>query len=155
MEPWKDLLAYWQSKHVDGKPPGRQAIDPIVEIPRLASHLILADVVPEGYRYRLFGSAIVERHGEDMTGRLAGSSRFLERVSKDLVANYDIVKRGQQPRILVTGSQATEHSDAVTIILPLIAPTGETEMLMVGVFYDRHFIPFDHVDYLVAKDTVG
>ena len=152
MEPWDELLEYWQSKHIDGHPPGRRDVDPMVEIPRLAANLLLADIESEGYRYRLFGSALRERYGEDMTGRLAGTSRFLELVSKDLVENYDRVRREKKPRILTTGTQAAAHSAAVTIILPLVSPAGETEMLMVGVFYDRHSIPFEHIDYMVARD---
>lgn len=152
MEPWKELLDYWRSKHVDGHPPGRRDVDPVLEIPRLAANLLLADIEPGGYRYRLFGSALVERYGEDMTGRLAGTSQFLELVSKDLVENYDRARREQKPRILVTGAETAAHSGAVTIILPLLSPAGETEMLMVGVFYDRQFIPFEHIDYMVAKD---
>jgi hypothetical protein len=152
MEPWKELLDYWQSKHVAGRPPGRRDIDPLVEIPKLAANLLLADIEPEGYRYRLFGSALVERYGEDMTGRLAGTSRFLELVSKDLLANYDLVRQQRKPRILVTGAQTSDHSGAVTMILPLISASGVTEMLMVGVFYDRHFIPIEHIDYLIAKE---
>ncbi len=154
MDPWKELLDYWRAKHVDGRPPGRQDIDPAVEIPRLAANLLLADIVPGGYRYRLVGSAIVERHREDMTGKMAGTSKFLERVSDQLIANYDAVKAEQKPRIMVSGATTTDHGGAVTMILPLVAPSGETEMILVGVFYDRRFEPVDQIDYLTTTGPV-
>jgi hypothetical protein len=153
MEPWKELLEYWRKKHVNGRPPGRKDIDPAVDIPRLAANLLIADVVPEGYRYRLVGSAIVERHGEDMTGKLAGSSKFLERVSKELIANYDVVRNLRKPRMMVSGATSNDHSSAVTLILPLLGEGGETEMILVGVFYDRRFEPVERIDYLTTKGT--
>lgn len=154
MEPWKELLEYWRAKHVDGRPPGRKDIDPAIDIPRLAANLLIADIVPEGYRYRLVGSAIVERHQEDMTGKLAGTSKFLERVRRELIANYDAVRTLQRPKMMNSGAAATDHSSAVTIILPLLGQNGDTEMLLIGVFYDRRFEPIDHIDYLMTKGTI-
>jgi hypothetical protein len=151
MEPWKELLEYWRKRHVNGRPPGRKDIDPAVDIPRLAANLLIADVVPEGYRYRLVGSAIVERHGEDMTGKLAGGSKFLERVSKELIANYDVVRNLRKPRMTVSGATSNDHSSAVTLILPLVGEDGNTEMLLIGVFYDRRFEPIERIDYLTTK----
>lgn len=151
MEPWNELLDYWRSRHVDGRPPGRKDIDPAIDIPRLAANLLIADVVPNGYRYRLTGSAIVERHKEDMTGKLAGTSRFLELVREDLIASYDAVRIGRRPRILTTGVAGNDHSEAVTVILPLAGADGETEMLLIGVFYERRFESVERIDFLTAK----
>ena len=147
MEPWKELLVYWRSRHVDGRPPGRHDIDPAVDLPKLVANLLIADVVPEGYRYRLVGSAIVERHKEEMTGKLAGTSKFLARVNKELIATYDSVRDEQKPKLLVSGTSKDDHAGAVTIILPLLGKGGETAKLLVGVFYDRRFDPIDQVDY--------
>ena len=153
MEPWKELLEYWRSRHVDGRPPGRKDIDPAVDIPHLAANLLIADIVAEGYRYRLVGSAIVERHGEDMTGKLAGSSRFLELVRKELIANYNVVRTLRKPRMMVSGATSNDHSSAVTLILPLIGADGEAEMILIGVFYDRRFEPIERIDYLTVAKT--
>src|SRR5271163_2009562 len=120
MEPWKELLVYWQAKHVDGRPPSRQDIDPVVDLPHLAANLLIADVVPEGYRYRLVGSAIVERHKEKMTG----SSRFKQRVRSQLIESFDAVRDQRKPRLL---------------------KTGEPQKLLVGVFYDRRFDVIDQI----------
>ena len=149
MDQWKDLLAYWQAKHVDGRPPSRQDIDPAVDMPLLAANLLIADVLPEGYRYRLVGSAVVERHKEEMTGRMAGSSHFLQLVRPQLLENFDAVRDHQKPLLLKTGmSDARDHATAVTLVLPLVAPSGETEKLLVGVFYDRRFDSVDQIDFM-------
>jgi hypothetical protein len=151
MEPWKELLVYWQAKHVDGRPPSRRDIDPAVDLPHLVANLLIADVIPEGYRYRLVGSAVVERHKQEMTGKLAGSSQFMQRVKPQLFENYDAVRTEQAPRLVKTGVAAADYARAETIILPLVARTGETEMLLVGVFYDRRFDAIDHIDYLTVS----
>jgi len=154
MEPWKELLIYWRSKHVAGRPPSRQDIDPAVDLPKLIANLLIADVVPEGYRYRLVGSAVVERHKEEMTGKLAGTSKFMQRVSAEQLKHYDAVRIEQRPRLLVTGVSGTaDNAKALTIVLPLVARNGETEMLLIGVFYDRRFDPIDRVDYLTVHQA--
>jgi hypothetical protein len=151
MESWKELLVYWQAKHVDDRPPSRRNIDPAVDLPHLVANLLIADVVPEGYRYRLVGSAVVERHKQEMTGKLAGSSEFMQRVKPQLFENYDAVRTEQKPRLVKTGVAGADYARAETIILPLVAKTGETEMLLVGVFYDRRFDAIDHIDYLTVS----
>jgi hypothetical protein len=151
MEPWKELLIYWQAKHVDGRPPSRREIDPAVDLPHLVANLLIADVVREGYRYRLVGSAVVERHKQEMTGKLAGSSQFMQRVKPQLFENYDAVRIEQKPRLVKTGAKGSEYARAETIILPLVAMTGETDMLLVGVFYDRRFDGIDEIDYLTVS----
>jgi hypothetical protein len=149
MEQWEELLAYWRAKHVDGRPPRREDIDPAVDLPSMAANLLIADVVPEGYRYRLVGSAVVERHKEETTGKLAGSSHFLEKVRPQLLANFDAVRDDQKPRLLKTGvSDAREQLGAVTLVLPLAATGGGTEKLLVGVFYDRRYDPVEQIDFM-------
>jgi hypothetical protein len=47
------------------------------------------------------------------------------------------------------------HAAAVSIILPLVAKTGETQKLLAGVFYDRRFDVIDQIDYLdVSQPSV-
>ena len=149
MDQWKELLAYWQAKHVDARPPSRQDIDPAVDMPLLAANLLIADVLPEGYRYRLVGSAVVERHKQEMTGKLAGTSHFLERVRPQLLKSFDAVRDERTPRLLKTGSnEARDYATAVTLVLPLVARSGETEKLLIGVFFDRRYEAVDQVDFM-------
>ena len=42
-EAWKQLYDYWLSKHVRGRPPTRQEIDPPVEVPRLIANMMLVE----------------------------------------------------------------------------------------------------------------
>ena len=149
MDQWKELLAYWQTRHVEGRPPSRQDIDPAIDLPFMAANLLIADVVPEGYRYRLVGSAVVERHKEEMTGKLAGSSHFLERVRPQLLKSFDAVRDERTPRLLKTGSsEARDYATAATLVLPLVAPSGQTEKLLIGVFFDRRYEAVDQIDFI-------
>jgi hypothetical protein len=139
MEPWQELLDYWRAKHIDGRPPARRDIDPVIEIPKLAANLMLADILEDGYRYRLVGSAIVARHNQDLTGQMAGGSRLMRGVRSTLLANYDAVRLEQTPRLMITGPSLIDRAREVNLILPLIDRTGRTEMIVIGVFYDAQF----------------
>jgi len=71
-EPWNQLYRYWLGKHRDGRPPSIKDFDPVVEIPRLVSAVVLLKPVDDSYRYRLVGSEIVDRFGVGLTGRWSG-----------------------------------------------------------------------------------
>lgn len=66
--------AYWQSKLGGRRMPSRKDIEP-TEIPDLLANIVLVDVShdPLDFRYRLIGTAIVERIAFDYTGK-----RFVE-----------------------------------------------------------------------------
>jgi hypothetical protein len=66
--------AYWQSKLSGRRMPARKDLEP-TEIPELLANLVLVDVShdPLDFRYRLIGTAIVERIAFDYTGK-----RFVE-----------------------------------------------------------------------------
>ena len=72
---FRELLAYWQSKLISGRLPGRQHIDPTELKPRHLSHLLLLDVVEPAmpnarrrYRFRLAGTGFSGIVGRDVTG---------------------------------------------------------------------------------------
>lgn len=153
MKPWEELLLYWRSKHILGRPPRRQDIDPILDIPHLVSNLLLVDVLPEGYRYRLVGSAIVDLHMEELTGRMAGSSQFASRVRRETLRAYDIVRTEQRPRILHGMLNAFDPPSVVATVLPLLALNGETDMLLAGVFTDKEKEPVGQINYLVILES--
>jgi len=63
-------FAYWQSKLGGRSMPARKDIEP-TEIPDLLANIVLVDVShdPLDFRYRLIGTAIVERIAFDYTGK--------------------------------------------------------------------------------------
>ena len=80
---------------------------------------------------------------------MAGSSHFLERVRPLLLKSFDAVRDERTPRLLRTGSnEARDYATAATLVLPLVAPSGETEKLLIGVFFDRRYEAVDQIDFL-------
>lgn len=65
---------YWVSKCREGRLPARQDIDPL-EFSWALGLVCLLEVehAPLAFRYRLDGTTIAERHGEDLTGRSTDS----------------------------------------------------------------------------------
>jgi len=68
------LYDYWKSKCSDVAPPPRSAIEP-GEIRPLLPYLVLSDLTAKPFSivYRLVGTAVAGRHGDDFTGREHGS----------------------------------------------------------------------------------
>jgi len=66
----REMLAYWQSKIVDGRLPRPAAIDP-TEIPKLIASIVICDleVDPFRVRFRLAGTRQVHVLGNELTGR--------------------------------------------------------------------------------------
>lgn len=77
-EQQRQLLSYWRSKRVGGKPPPRAAIDPI-ELRGLLPIVGLIDVerLPDRlrFRYRLIGGYMVDMFGENFAGTYADESK--------------------------------------------------------------------------------
>jgi hypothetical protein len=63
------VYAYWDKKRAARAMPSRRDIDP-TELALVLPHLMLVDVEPgPRFRYRLFGTAVVEAFGMDPTNR--------------------------------------------------------------------------------------
>ncbi len=65
---------YWRAAAPAGLLPGRQHVDPLVELPRLIPNLVLYDVVPSAdeelrFRVRVAGETLVEIMGSNPAGR--------------------------------------------------------------------------------------
>jgi hypothetical protein len=136
--PWMLLYRYWLSKRVGERPPSRQDIDPPIDIPGLVKNLMLMDVTPEGYRYRLFGSEVEARHGLYMTGKLFGSSGIDVKAIDDLRRVIDQVVASQKPRVLNAEIDPAMSARNTMLILPLVSVDGQTSHIMIGSFYDGH-----------------
>jgi hypothetical protein len=148
---WRQLYQYWLSKCIDGRPPSRADIDPIVDIPQLTKNLVLIDVRNEP-TYRLVGSEVVERHGLDMTGRQPGTSGKDPNALAEWIRELDWVREKRKPRLLVSrlGSEAIAKN--VMLLLPLIGADGAIEMILIGSFYNEHFKPGTHVAGLTVME---
>jgi hypothetical protein len=140
-EPWMLLYRYWLSKRVGERPPSRLDIDPPIDIPRLVKNLMLMDVTPEGYRYRLLGSEVEARHGLYMTGKLFGDSGIDPKALDDLRRVMDQVVASQKPRVLNAEIDPAMSARNTVLILPLVSADGRTTHILTGSFYDGHFAP--------------
>jgi len=110
-------------------------MDPISEIPNLVRYLILIDVLPGDYRYRLIGSEVVARTGRDATGESVDHGRHVSSVISPWIDALDAVVRDQKPRAL--RSHLDERGATIlTLILPLVSPDGQTMMILCGCFFD-------------------
>jgi hypothetical protein len=67
----KEMLLYWQGLSQGGRLPGRQDLAP-TKIPYILPWMLILDVVPSGaayrFKFRLFGTGLVERAGRELTG---------------------------------------------------------------------------------------
>ncbi len=148
---WRQLYQYWLSKSVDGRPPSRADIDPIVDIPQLTKNLILIDVRND-LTYRLVGSEVVARHGLDMTGRRPGSGGGDPDVLAEWTKALDYVREQRQPRLLVSRIGTNGVAKNVMLTLPLVGADGAIEMILVGSFYNAHFTAGSHVTGMTVRE---
>jgi hypothetical protein len=140
-EPWKTLHRYWLLKHRDGRPPSRRDLDPLIEIPALVSNLVLLDVEGDSYRYRLVGTEVVKRAGTDMTGRMIGLSVTAPELRDQWHMALDSVAAEQKPQLFLSKMPEGVTARYVTIMLPLVASSGITEKILIGLFFDGYVPP--------------
>jgi hypothetical protein len=151
-EAWKELYDYWLSKHVRGRPPSRQELDPPIEVPRLAASLMLIDVV-EGcrFRYRLVGSAYWDRYGFELTGRWIEGKVPPEAAFRDTLqaAHDDGLAR------LLT-APVTDHPDRlhVGIVLPLSGPEGGISQFLAATFFAQELTDRPRIGRLTVQEIL-
>lgn len=142
---FRDLLAYWQSKLVPGRLPGRQHIDP-TELPRRhLSHLLLLDVVDAAppklrrrYRFRLAGTGFSGIAGRDVTGlhydEIDGPERSIA-----VIRALDLVVERKAP-VFLAGRlilSAQEHFWVKRLGLPLAQDGTNVDMILAVWLADR------------------
>ena len=153
---WEALYRYWQSKHVDGHPPARSDLDPMIEIPSLIANLMIIDIEHGGYRYRLVGSEITSRMGGELTGKPVGSSTINEAVRREWSDLLDLVCADQKPRIMVARLPPEIEANHVMLILPLVDTGGRTERILAGTFFfNRDYKPGLDADGLLVTEVDG
>ena len=136
---WEGFYQYWRSKHVDGRPPAREDIDPPTEIPQLAATLMIIDVLAEGYQYRLVGSALRDRLGTELTGKPVGASSQSEGIRSEWSRLLDLVRDDGKPRMLIGPSPAGGSLTNLMLVLPLINQAGKVEQLLAGAFFNDQY----------------
>jgi hypothetical protein len=148
------LYAYWDSVRQGRRMPDRRDIDPVAMGPTLLPHTMLVDVIDGGARarYRLMGTAIVERFGSDPTGRyfdelLTGSYYdFVMTMVRDVCTHAapvysESIFRWDQEGYLLTRR----------LYLPLTFGADAVAMAIVGqVFHDRSAAQVDPVHVILT-----
>lgn len=128
------LLRYWTEKRAAADMPPVSAIDPIEMRPALG-YIMLLDVLDGGadFRYRLYGTQIVDRTGTDWTGRTVSEMAAQAYTGLFYGAIYRAVIARRQPVATITASPryvaATQWS---RIVLPLAGADGQVVRFLVG-----------------------
>ena len=130
----QQLQMYWDKKRAGRPYPGREDIDPL-ELRFIIGNLILMDVepMPLRFRYRLFGTGIVQRQGFDMTGKYLEQHPWPELAAQARQTYIEVIDRGKPSLIRRHGLVNDQYVDHQSLILPL--GHSQVEMLMVGVVF--------------------
>jgi hypothetical protein len=137
--PWEDLYRYWLDRHADGKPPSRAAIDPMIDLHHMASNLIVIDVFPGRFEYRLVGSQVVSRFGVDHTGKLVGTSGVDKTQLDAWSAAVEYVANEGKPFMLASHYPEAAGAKVVALLLPLSPDEDGARKLFGATFYDQPF----------------
>ena len=143
---FRELLAYWQSKLVPGRLPGRQHIDP-TELPRRhLSHLLLLDVVEAAppkprrrYRFRVAGTGFAAIAGRDVTGlhydEIGGPEHSIA-----VIRALDLIVAHKAPVFLSSrlAVSAQDHLRVKRLGLPLAQDGQNVDMILAIWLAERH-----------------
>ncbi len=133
------IFDYWRSRHIDGRPPSRQTLDPVVDIPALARNLMVLDIEPDGYRYRLVGTALRERLGVELTGRMLADGAANSTIHATWKSTADSVCADLKPRMVISRLAPFAKARQVAIIMPLVDSSGMVENLLIASFHEGEF----------------
>ncbi len=138
-EHWEELYRYWRSRHVDGSPPRRADIDPMIDLSNMASNLIVIELRPEGAAYRLVGSDVVRHFGVDHTGKPVGTSGIDPTQRAAWSRSLEVVARQGNPKMLVAHYPGAAKSQAIALLLPLSPDPDGVKRVFGGAFFGRPF----------------
>ena len=152
------LYLYWNGSRGDRRVPDRSDIDPIALGPKLLPHVGLMDIVDGGarVRYRLLGTAIVERWGADPTGKfmdevMSGSyTEYIHGLYREVVRARAPVYSESVFRWDVDGFVRTRR-----LYLPLTHGGNEIVMALIGqVFLGPALKPLEPSAVIVEREPV-
>jgi hypothetical protein len=127
---------YWSDRKRGRSFPARGDFDPIMEVPKLARHMILLDVQhePLDFRYRLYGTRLREHVGRDWTGIWWSEIEF-QRAPNPIWLQHQWVVQNREPRF-IRPNYIGPHKTFMFIesaVLPLGDDPGQVDMLMLFV----------------------
>ena len=145
---FRELLAYWESKLVPGRLPGRQHIDPTELQPRHLSQILLLEVVvgatPKArrrYRFRLAGTAFTAITGRDVTGLFYDEVGEPER-ALPVIRALDLIVERKAP-VFLSGRLSIPSEDFIWVKrlgLPLAHDGENVDMILFVWLAERRFI---------------
>lgn len=130
--------AYWNSKNLNARLPGRADIDPL-DIPSLLPQVILLDVQrdPWDFRFRLIGTNVVHHLANDLTGTWMTSIEHMAPPSRIFSSCIEVASTGKPSRSDIPYVGPHHHFvRAEDVILPLASDGATPDMLLVFV---EHF----------------
>jgi hypothetical protein len=132
------VLAYWEERRGSRRMPARRDLDP-ADLAAVLPHLQLIDVVlPDRFRYRLVGTALVDAFGHDYTGRFV-DELLLGTGRADLINRvFTTVRDKARPVFLQARYFTAKNVDFMTnrIYLPLSENDGEVNMMLAALSFD-------------------
>lgn len=132
--PLRFLHDFWHRHRQGAAFPGIDVVEPFALKPALG-YIMLLDVLDEGwdYRYRVYGSAIAQRYGRDLTGRCTSEIARTAYTGIFYIAGYRAVLARREPLFTVSSSPAyVAAADWWRLVLPLSGPDGAIARLLVG-----------------------
>ena len=133
-EPPRHVLAHWSTLAAGGsRLPHHRQIDPFDLRPALG-YVLLLDVIENGrdFRYRLFGSTLVNVSGFDMTGKLLSENPMSSYVTEfSLAVGRAAVRRRESIYTLRRPVGTKETSAWERLVLPLVDESDNVARLMV------------------------
>jgi hypothetical protein len=151
-EPWQELYRYWLSKHAGSRPPARSDLDPLTEIPRMVANLMILEVMPERYEYRLVGSEVIALTGGNPTNNQAGSDPRFSAIRSEWLAALDFVRDNGTPRLLFSSLGTQPAATNTVLLLPLRQPAGENMKILGALFRQGAFDPNLKIDNLSVRE---
>jgi hypothetical protein len=136
---WEELYRYWLDRHAGGKPPTRAAIDPMIDLHHMASHLVLIDIVDGRAEYRLVGSQVVSHFGADRTGKPVGSSNVDPTQVAAWSKTVEHVAAQDKPYMLVSHYPGAEKSKVIALLMPLTPEADGVGKVFAGLFFGMPF----------------
>lgn len=143
------LSTYYRSKCRFGEIPTRVGIDPSEMIP-LLPYLFLMEPAEDGkdWRYRLYGTQLVDRVGSELTGRKLSEALCPQGAAETIAINNEIARNGCA-RIFkgrMFGDPDVE-SFVETVKVPIRSRDGSSVWILGGLFFKDIFHMRGHVPY--------